>query len=416
MTQPSKQFDVLIVGGGMVGATLALGLDQLGLSVALVESRATPVSDSLEQSHFDDRSIALSQGTRNILTRLDLWKDFAPAVTPIHDIHISDRGHFGFARLNALQEQVPALGYVIEGRLIGKLLMAKIPLAKGIQFFCPWKVDAIQIADEGVTVQLVQENVQQQVEAKLLVVADGSHSNTREQLGVTHQKMDFGQTALIANLSVSQPHRNVAYERFTDTGPLALLPFGEHRCAMVWTVPTAQAEEMLQWDDAHFLAQLQRQFGNRLGQLQRVGRRSLFGLEMIRVQKYVGPRWVLIGNAAHTLHPVAGQGFNLGMRDIDRLTRVLSGASRFAKGIADPALLHWYQDLRQQDYREMEGITQGLVQLFSHSFPPVVLLRDLGLLGMDFLPLAKHWFAQKMMGFPTGWNGFPQRGSRASIR
>ena len=404
-----KSFDVLIVGGGLVGATLALGLGQLGLSVALVEAHSVTPDATVEKGFFDDRSIALSHGTRNILSRLGLWKDFASQVTPIHKIHISDRGHFGFARLCAKQEQVPALGYVIESRVMGSILQSKIPQSKGITFFCPWKLASLTIGDDCVSAQLEQEAVTQTIEAKLLLVADGAHSHTRDLLGVAHQQVDFGQTAVIANVSVNQSHKNTAYERFTETGPLALLPFGENRCALVWTVRAAQAEQMLQWDDAFFLEKLQQQFGSRLGRLQQIGKRSLFPLEMIRVSQTVGNRWVIIGNAAHTLHPVAGQGFNLGMRDIDRLTRVLAARDRFEQNIAHPELLAWYQQQCKPDYQQMQWITEGLVQTFSHSFAPVVLLRDAGLLGLDFLPMAKHWLAGKMMGFPAGSQALPRK-------
>jgi len=387
--------DVVIVGGGLVGASLACALGQAGVRVTIVEASPLRVD---QQPGYDERSIALAQGSQRIFSGLGLWQSMQDQVCPIHTIHVSDRGHFGFTRLHREEEGVPALGYVATARVLGKALLTCLDELDTVEVLAPAQLVDFHVTGEGVEAGLTIDGESTSCTAKLLVAADGAQSSIREQLGIETTQRDYGQTAVIANVTSDRPHRNIAYERFTDTGPMALLPMSEQRCALVWTVRSDQSDGIMELDDEAFLSRLQGRFGYRLGRFLKVGRRQAYPLQLLRARESVRPRLALIGNAIHTLHPVAGQGFNLGLRDVATLAEVIMDAERNGRDIGGSTVLDRYADWRQADQRRVAVFTDSMVRLFGQTFPPVTWLRDAGMLAMDICPPAKRWFGRLTMG------------------
>ena len=382
-------YDLIIVGGGMVGASLACALKSSPLNIGLLE--ATPHSAS-EQPSYDDRAIALSYGSQRIFESIGLWPDLAQHSTPILDIHISDRGHFGSTRLSAKVENVPALGQVILARSVGKVLQQKMHQQENLTLHCPASIQSLEQYDDHVSITLDDGS---NLTTRCLVAADGARSTVRQQLGLDTQSHNYQQTAIIANITPERSHQNRAFERFTDSGPLALLPMPDNRCSLVWTVNSGDEQALLALNDADFLAQLQSRFGYRLGELKQVGERQSYPLHLVQSDQPVQHRVVLIGNAAHTLHPVAGQGFNLGLRDVAALAEVLHENIEDCGGAR---ALHDYKEWRTADQDDVINITHSLVQLFSQSNAVMGPLRGAGLSATNALPPAKHWLAAKSMG------------------
>ncbi|MDS4022489.1 MAG: 2-octaprenyl-6-methoxyphenyl hydroxylase [Candidatus Competibacter sp.] len=389
-------YDLLIVGGGMVGASLACALAGLDLRVGLVEAAPPTVS---EHPSYDDRTIALAQGTRRIFQTLGLWETLGPGATPIQRIHISERGGTGFAHLDSRDEGVEALGYVVEARMIGAALLAKLPGLNGVELLCPARLEQIAVEPEAAcaTIRFGGEETVE-LRARLLVAADGARSPVREQLGIAALRWDYGQQAVIANVTPTLPHDNIAYERFTADGPVAFLPMTDHRCAVVCTVNDPEVPAVMELDDAGFLALLHDRFGDRLGPLRRVGRRQAYPLFLLKAREHARERVAIIGNAAHTLHPIAGQGFNLGMRDVAALAEVIANAHRAGEDIGDLVVLNRYADWRRWDQRQTIAFTDALNRLFANPLPPIRAARNLGLLAFDLCPPVKRLFARQTMG------------------
>jgi 2-octaprenyl-6-methoxyphenol hydroxylase len=385
-------YDVLIVGGGMVGASLGVALAPTGLHVGVVEARPY---GSPGQPSYDDRSIALSYGSRLILSELGLWEGLRSEVTPIRAVHVSERGRFGATRLHCEEEGVPALGYVVENRSVGRMLSAA--LDDGV-LIAPATVESLEFAADHVMVHLGSDGESRSVTTRLLVAADGTHSRIREQLGIPARTRDYRQAAVIANVTPGRPHRNVAYERFTDSGPLALLPMSESRCSLVWTHRAEDLTQIESLSDGAFLSELQRRFGHRLGPFVRVGRRHSYPLVLLRACRDTAERAVLIGNASHTLHPVAGQGFNLALRDVAVLADLLSTVERAGADPGEAAVLEAYARARRGDLRTVERYTDALARAFVVHSSLIGHLRGAGLVLLDMLTPARHALARQSMG------------------
>jgi 2-octaprenyl-6-methoxyphenol hydroxylase len=388
-------FDLLIVGGGMVGASLARAVSGLGLRIGVVE--AYPL-EAASQPSFDDRVIALSWGSRLILQGIGVWPEMAAAAAPIRRIHISDRGHFGFTHLDHESEGVEALGYVVTARAMGQVLQRDIGSQSGVTFICPARLTSFSVTSDLVKIDLQQGESGSTLTTRLLVAADGGDSQVRQLLSIPLREREYGQTAIIANLTASQLHHGVAYERFTDTGPLAMLPMTEERTSMVWTARDDQVERLMGLSDGDFLELLQMRFGYRLGRLESIGQRFAYPLRLRQVTEQVRPRVALVGNAAHTIHPVAGQGFNLGLRDVAVLADLLHDAAAQHGDVGDMALLKHYADWRRRDQQAVAWITDTLARLFANPLGPLRLARNLGLLGLDSLPGLKHLVVRQFMG------------------
>ena len=387
-------FDILIVGGGMVRASLAVALKPLKLKIGLIEAFNFGVA---EQPSYDDRSIALSYGSSRIYQGMGLWEKLRAGVESIQHIHISDRGHFGATRLAATQENVPALGYVVESRVLGKLLYEELT-DSNIALLVPAKVFAVTQDADSVHVSIERNGVVDSVQTRLLVVSDGSQSAVRDMLGIAATRREYHQTALIANVTTAEPHRHTAYERFTPHGPLALLPLTEGRYSLVWTHRDEDVAATMALDDAAFLRKLQAEFGYRQGEFVRVGQRATYPLVLQKSVQEVAGRAVVIGNASHALHPVAGQGLNLGLRDVATLADLLADAARNGADPGSRTLLADYGQRRQPDYAAVVQYTDTLVRIFSNDFAPLGHARAGGLLAVDRVPLLRHWITRQSMG------------------
>ena len=392
----TTDYDILIIGGGMVGASLGVALGGLPLRVGLIEAVEF---ESAAQPSYDDRTVALSYGSRRIFESLKVWDRLeARGATPIQHIHISDRGHFGFARLDAAEAGVAALGYVVENRALGQALKAALAETQNLTLICPATMEDVGFAADAARVTIRRAGQPEQLTARLVVAADGGRSLVRDQAGIGAQRTDYHQTALVTNVTPELPHRNIAYERFTDSGPLAFLPMRDNRCAVVWSLPPDRAKALLALDDAQFLAALQERFGTRLGRFLKVGQCHAYPLALTRVSEQVRPRLALIGNAAHTVHPVAGQGFNLGLRDVAVLAQVLSDAQHEGRDPGELAVLERYAAWRRRDNLAISTFTDGLVRTFSNNLAPLSFMRNLGLVAVDLLPPAKRSLLRLSMG------------------
>jgi 2-octaprenyl-6-methoxyphenol hydroxylase len=390
-----KSYDVLIVGGGMVGASLVQALAGQGLRIAVIDSMPF---EARTEPGYDDRALALAHGTRKIFRALGLWDALAGEATPIHRIHISDRGHCGFTRMDRSEEGLDALGFVVPARVITRVLGAVIQQPDTVDLFCPAVLSALDIDEAGAVARVSIDSVEQEISARLVVAADGAGSSIRDQLGIPVKTRDYGQVAVVTNITTQLAHNNIAYERFTETGPLALLPMSEQRCAVVWTVDEQDSDAVLALSDAEFLARLQDRFGYRLGRLERVGRRQAWPLRLIEAQESVRSRLALVGNAAHTLHPIAGQGFNLGVRDVAVLAEVIVDAVRAGRDPGELAVLSRYSNWRQGDHRRVTAFTDGMARMFTLPLPAFGTLRSAGMVALDLLPPAKRLLTRLTMG------------------
>lgn len=390
-----SRVQLAIIGGGLVGASLALALQegarQRGWRIVLIEPFAPGNS---YQPSYDARSSALSYGTRQIYERLGLWPALSARAEPIRQIHVSDRGRFGATRLSAESEGVPALGYVVENAWLGQCLWQALD-AEVVEWRCPAEVTALQALDDGYRLTL---NDGSQLDCDLAVLADGGRSGLREQLGIAVKTTPYGQSALIANISTAEAHQGQAFERFTDEGPMALLPLSENRSALVWTRQGSDAQRLAALPDREFLAELQQVFGYRLGALTQVGARHLYPLSLVEASEQVRPHLVVLGNAAHSLHPIAGQGYNLSLRDTLALAEALLDSPATP---GDFSVLQDYLQRQRLDQQMTVGFSDQVTRLFSTAQPLLVAGRNLGLLGLDLLPPAKHWFARQAMGLGT---------------
>jgi 2-octaprenyl-6-methoxyphenol hydroxylase len=390
-----KQYDVIINGGGMVGAALACALSGQGMRIAVVEATRREVR---EDAGYDERVIALAWGTRRIFDGLGLWNELADSATAIHSIHVSDRGRPGMVHMDRESEGLPAIGYVVPARAIGTVLDAAVARADDVDVYCPAALTGVVHSGTSVSVQVCQGDDKTGLQAPLLVAADGADSSLREQAGIPCRETDYRQTAVVSNVTPQLPHHHIAYERFTPEGPVAFLPMSEQRCGVVWTVATDQADAVMALDDDSFLAQLQARFGQRLGRLEQVGRRQAWPLRLVSATASVADRLALVGNAVHTLHPVAGQGFNLGARDIAVLAEVLVDASRRGEDIGAAVVLSRYGEWRQRDHRNVTLFTDGLARLFTLQLPALGAVRSAGMLALDLLPPAKRLLTRLTMG------------------
>lgn len=387
---------VIIIGGGMTGATLALALSHFtrgALPVHLVEASAP---ESAAHPGFDARAIALAHGTCQQLARFGVWQAIADKATPISTVHVSDRGHAGFVTLEAKAYDIAALGQVVELHDVGQRLFSMLRKAPGVQLHCPDRVASFTRSEEGVSVQLESGAT---LSGSLLVAADGTRSPLGAQCGITWRQQPYHQLAVIANVTTSQPHDGRAFERFTEYGPLAMLPMSQGRSSLVWCHPLEKEAEVMAWDDARFCHELQKAFGWRLGRITHAGARSAYPLSLTRSSQAISHRAVLVGNAAQTLHPVAGQGFNLGLRDVMTLAETLAQAHDRQQDIGDYPVLAAYQHRRRQDRAATIGVTDGLVHVFANRWAPLVVGRNLGLMAMELFTPARDALAQRTLGW-----------------
>ena len=404
----NRQTEICIVGGGLVGLTAAIAFSQQGRCVTLLEERNLQLDQPAE---LDARSIALSYSSAQILQSLDLWRDLQPQTAAIERIHVSSAGHFGVTRLDAAEHGLSAMGYVVEYHILLQALLVRAKSDPNIVIVSPLDDLSVTQAEDSVTFDFRVAGKKESLRAALLLVADGAHSTVREKLGIEAETLDYQQSAIIANVKLERAANGCAYERFTAAGPLALLPLPNRRYALVWTHTPARAEQMMQLADEDFLQQLYEIFGYRLGYFSKLGQRARFDLALTRAKRLVAGRAVLIGNAANTLHPVAGQGFNLALRDVGLLYDEISGLDLGAEKL--PSALGRYEQGRAEDQRQTVAMGNGLVELFSNDMPLLNHLRAAALAALDLCPVLKSEFGWRGMGYGSGCSSLMRgRGNR----
>lgn len=400
----SRVYDIVVVGGGLAGAILACGLADSGLSIALVEAVAF---DAPADANMAVRTTAIAWGTRALFEQLDLWPAMARDAAPIKRLHVSQKDHFGRVKVDAEDYDLPALGYVIPNLAMIGALRARLETLDGVDVIAPARFEALDYgADDGrvtITISRTDDNqasISEQLTARLLIGADGARSSVREALGIGARVDDYHQRALITVVRPERPHDGCAYERFTPDGPIAILPRTRDTCAAVWTLPSAHAQRLCDVDEVEFVDALQQAFGQRLGALALDGPRGSYPLARVLCNRAVSRRAALIGNAGHSLHPAAAQGFNLAIRD------ALVFAAMLAERRADTAdhdpgdadLLAAWAEARRPDQQRVANFTDAIVRVFSNRVPGLGHARGAGLAALSLLPAVRDDMARRSMG------------------
>ncbi|MDX8411282.1 MAG: FAD-dependent monooxygenase [Mariprofundaceae bacterium] len=396
-TMPGKkkpQYDVLIAGGGLIGASLPLALAGSGLQVAVIEpfpASAPPLPE---------RTIALSFGASRILQQLGIWSSLQSHAEPILTIDIREPGGKDGVRLEHRQNQTDALGYVIENHRLISILHGLV--GEHADFICPARLTGLRRSEHGIRVSISDAAGEREIAAKLLIGADGSYSQVRRFAGIGCRGWDHNQFGIVASVTPERPHGGVAFECLRESGPLALLPMDEQRCSIVWTLGPAEAQECLELNDEPFMQALSGAMGasirSSLGRIQATGPRACFPFELRQAASYTAERVALIGNAAHTLHPVAGQGLNLGMRDVHVLADVLRHAAENGRDVGAAIALAEYGERRCVDNAAVVAFTEGVNFIFRQQAAPIRLARAFGLGGMQRVPAIQRWLMQRASG------------------
>ena len=398
MSSSGFDCDVLIIGGGLVGSVLATAFSRAKLRTVLIEARDPK---ELGQASFDDRSVALANGSQRILDGLGLWEALVSDAEPIRSIHISERGRFGVSRILATEEGVPALGYTLENRVLTNAIWTDLSGEKYFTCIAPAQLKKITWNADAVKASVSLADGNQIITGRLLIAADGARSSVRKALSIDMIEDKYSQNAVVLNIKTEVHHNGRAFERFATDGPLAFLPLSRSRTAVVWTRPERELGRSMSLDEIAFRDELQNAFGHRLGKLTRIGARSSYPLARVRSKQRVGDRVVLVGNAAVSLHPVAGQAFNVALRDVAVLTEIIN-EERASQGlqadIGGPELLARYDELRRNDQRRVAAFTHALIRLFGCRGSPVAITRALGLMAFDLMPGAKAQLARHTMG------------------
>lgn len=416
---PNKHYDIVIAGGGMVGISLILALasnqDLTHLSIAIVDASAqlgAKKTSALEyHPSFDSRSTALSLSSIDFYKKLGLWQKLQQFAEPIKTIHVSDRGHVGNALLENSDYDSEYLGAVVENAWMGKVLLCELEEFKQIECFHSTTVSDIKAKRKGYELQLVPKDTDQstfEISSDLLIIADGSDSALLKRIGINVAEKNYDQKGIVANVELQLPHNGIAFERFTGNGAIAFLPLvGEsgdlesRRMGMVWTLPETLTEDYITDTNTMSkkgIALLQTLFGYRMGQVQKVGTVMQYDLKRRVSKEVIRRNLVVMGNAAHTLHPVAGQGFNLALRDVCHLVSVLAEAVKNDESFSSLNVLEYYESLISRDKNITVGFSDGLIRLFGNNALPVQLARSIGLLGLDVSPFLKRQFIHQMTG------------------
>lgn len=390
-----KEYDIVISGGGLVGASLACALADSGYSIAVLEAVSINMP---QQPSYDDRGLALSLSSERIFRKLSIWDSVADKTTAIQQVHVSDKGRFGKVRMDAASLGLDALGHVVIARELGQVLLKKIDASDNIDFLCPAKVTNLEQNSDSARVVYSSAGEMSELSCKLIVAADGTHSALRKIAGIGASLSDYGQTAIVTNITPEMAHANTAFERFTETGPLALLPMPDNRCVLVNTVASSEAEHYLEMSDEEFRVYVQQRFGKKLGKILKTGSRRSYPIVQLLSDKQYDGRILLLGNAVHTLHPNAAQGFNLCLRDVAGLVEVLVRTEQRAKDPGAISLLQEYVSSRQIDQRNTSKLSATLADWFYSPMLSKALIRNSAMTLIDLCPPVKKQIIRRGMG------------------
>jgi len=390
-----RDYDVTIVGAGMVGASLACALAPSGLRIAIIE--AVPLKDDYQPS-YDDRGLTLSPSSKRILEHIDVWGDISSAISPIKKIHVSEQGRFGFTHLDASETNIKDLGYVVIARVLGEALHEKILSLKNISLICPAELKSFKRNNEMMTLEISNLGYSESITTGLLVAADGSQSLVRRLADIRINKYDFGQTAIVANVTTQKLNQATAYERFTHHGPIAFLPIGKNRSVLIFTIANKDKNRYMSMADAQFIDGVETEFGRRLGKLEKIGQRRSYPIMFIEAVEQYHQQLILLGNAAHSIHPNSAQGFNLGLRDVAGLAECIFEAIEKGLNVDDISILEKYVSSRLSDQKRVIQFTDRLASSFYNKSPLLVPARCLAMLLLDTLPIVKKTFIQQAMG------------------
>jgi 2-octaprenyl-6-methoxyphenol hydroxylase len=391
----SPDYDVVIIGAGMVGASLACALAPSGLRIAIVESVAL-TND--QQSSYDDRGITLSPSSKRILESINVWPQVQAYATPIKKIHVSEQGRFGFVHLDATEAGHSELGNVVVARSLGQALHKQMSTFENVTLICPAELKHFQRTDSGMSLEITRSDNTETISAGLLVGADGSRSLVRRLAGINTKEKDFKQTAIVANVTTQKLNNAVAYERFTTHGPVALLPIDKNRSVSVFTVNKENAGHYLTMSDEQYIEALENEFGRRLGKIEQVGQRRSYPILFIEATEQYQEQLVLLGNAVHSIHPNAAQGFNLGLRDVAGLAECIFTGIEKGFTTDDICILEDYVKLRQDDQQRVMQFTNRLANSFYNELPLLSSARNIAMLLLDALPNLKTSFIERTMG------------------
>ena len=388
-------YDVVIVGAGMVGASFACAIAPTNLSIALIES--VEISDE-KQPSYDDRGISLSPSSKRILEYIGVWEEIHTHVTPIKKIHVSNQKKFGFTHFAASDVEAAELGHVVIARSLGNALHKKIKKFKNIKLLCPAQLQGFTKTDSKLSLQVLSSGGSETVYTKLLVGADGSHSMVRELAGIETKKYDFKQTAIVTNVTTQRPNNYTAYERFTPHGPITFLPIGENRSVLVFTTLADEANHYLGMSEEQYLETIETEFGRRLGKIQEIGKRRSYPIFFVEAIQQFQENLVLLGNSAHTIHPNAAQGFNLGLRDVAGLAECIYSALEKKLSVDNINILNAYLGLRNSDQQRVTEFTNGIATSFYNNSSLFTPITNTIMLLFDCIPEFKYLFLKRAMG------------------
>lgn len=396
MNNQANQYDVVVVGAGLVGCSAVLAMQQLGLRVLVLEKH---LPDVMVKPDPNSRPISLALGSQQILAELEVWPSLQGSACPIQTVHVSQQGRFGVTRFRASELDAPALGYVVPFSLLHMSLYKKMSALSNLSVQSIVNVQAVTHRDGDILVDVEYHDGVRQISTGLLIGADGARSQVRELLNIDTHEKNFNEIALTALIDLAAPHNCTAYERFTKKGTLAILPMPNRRqCRLVWTMPDSFADQVNEWSDDELLACVQQTFGQRLGRMNSIKKTARFPLQTIIAKEQCQQNAVLLGNSAHTIYPLAAQGFNLGLRDVVGLVAQLRCAQKNRQALGSTTVLNDYLNRRRSDQKRTMGLTQNLSNWFDLDLPLAGHLRGAGLQMLDMIPALKRRVARGAAG------------------
>lgn len=391
----NTDYDLIIAGGGMVGSALACALGQSELRIALIEG--LPLERARPGAELDLRVSAISRASQRIFAAVGAWEGMtAWRVSPFRDMRVWDAGGFGQIHFDSAAIGEPLLGWIVENRVIQFALLERARQLPAVELMCPAELETAQASDDNRWRVRLSDG--RELTARLLVGADGAQSKVRQWAGIETGGWSYDQKGVVANVRTAESHQETAWQRFLPTGPLAFLPLHDGRCSIVWSTSPERAEALLAMGEPDFAQALGEAFEWRLGSIVRVGARAAFPLRLQHTHQYVKPGLALIGDAAHVVHPLAGQGVNLGLLDAATLAEVILDALAAGQEIGSFKTLRRYERWRKGDNLLMLGVMDGFKRLFGASLPPVPLIRNLGLALTDAAGPIKNRIARRAMG------------------